>query len=254
VPLAGEDTVLAVFDPKSGVVQPTPMYAEIKRMVKEFKPALVIVGNRVNIFSVNQNDDSHAQQCVRLLSAIAIEFNCAVIMPGHVSVAGMVNNTGTSGSVQWSNACRSRLFLSRVVDKDKTELDTDVRVLEVRKANWGPTNTKITIRWSRGVFVPDTAPHWQPGDVRADDDAEKEFLRMLDLAVEKVGLKIHQRNYAPKVFSDDPRCKLKQKRGKAALAAAMDRLLQRRIIKGEPYGPPSNRHEQLIRAPQEVPK
>jgi hypothetical protein len=118
----------------------------------------------------------------------------------------------------------------------------------------GPTNTKITIRWSRGVFVPDTAPHWQPGDVRADDDAEKEFLRMLDLAVEKVGLKIHQRNYAPKVFSDDPRCKLKQKRGKAALAAAMDRLLQRRIIKGEPYGPPSNRHEQLIRAPQEVPK
>jgi hypothetical protein len=139
-PLAGKDTVLAVFDSKSGVVKPTPLYFEIKRMVEDFKPALVIVGNRVNIFAVNQNDDAQARQCVQLLSAIALENNCGVILPGHVSVAGLASNSGTSGTVQWSNACRSRLFLSRVVDKEeRAEVDTDARLLEVRKANWGPT-------------------------------------------------------------------------------------------------------------------
>ena len=103
-----------------------------------FSPGSVIVPNRVNAFGVNQNEDAQARQCMQLLAAIALEGDCAVIMPGHVSVAGMATNTGTSGSVQWSNACRSRLFLSRIVDsKEKEELDTDARLLEVRKANWG---------------------------------------------------------------------------------------------------------------------
>jgi RecA-family ATPase len=115
IPQAGKDTVLAVFDQKRGVVKPTALYFAIKKMVEEFKPALVIVGNRVNIFSVNQNDDAQARQCVQLLTAIAIECNTAVIMPGHVSVAGMFNDTGTSGSVQWSNGCRSAELSTRKI-------------------------------------------------------------------------------------------------------------------------------------------
>jgi RecA-family ATPase len=253
-PLAGKDTVLAVFDQKSGIVKPTPLYFEIRRMVEEFKPALVIVGNRVNIFAVNQNEDTQARQCVQLLSAIAIECNTAVVMPGHVSVAGLSHNTGTSGTVQWSNACRSRLFLSRVIDKE-AELDTDVRLLEVRKANWGPTKERISIRWTQGVFVQDTGVTWLPAEVHNAVEAEKEFLRMLDLTVGKVGLRQTSNNYAPKVFSDDPRCRLKKQKGKQQLAAAMDRLVTKGVIATEPYGPPSNPHERLVRImPPEPPE
>ena len=247
-PLAGKDTVLAVFDSKSGVVKPTPLYFEIKRMVEDFKPALVIVGNRVNIFAVNQNDDAQARQCVQLLSAIALEYNCGVIMPGHVSVAGMTSNSGTSGTVQWSNACRARLFLSRVIDKEeRAEVDTDARLLEVRKANWGPTNERISIRWMLGVFVEDAGVVWMPGEVHAAVEAEKEFLRMLDLSVEKVGLRPTANNYAPKVFSEDPRCRLKNRLGKKQLALAMDRLVTNGTIATAEYGPPSNRHERIVR-------
>ena len=137
---------------------------------------------------------------MQLLAAIALECDCAVIMPGHVSVAGMATNAGTSGSVQWSNACRSRLFLSRIVDaKEKEELDTDARLLEVRKANLGADQpSELELRWSRGVFVED-AHHvmWMPGQVQAAVEAEKEFMRMLDLTVDKVGLLSDREQLAP---------------------------------------------------------
>ena len=207
----------------------------------------MIVGNRVNIFGVNQNDDAQARQCLQLLSAIALDYETAVIMPGHVSVGGLVSNSGTSGSVQWSNGCRSRLFLSRIIDNDGDELDKDARLLEVRKANWGPTDQKINIRWSNGVFVVDTGAVQSFVQRLAANDADKEFLRMLDLSIEKVSLKPTSNNYAPKVFSQDVRCKLKGRPGKKALIGAMNSLVDKNIITTEPYGPPSHRHECIVR-------
>ena len=60
--------MLAAFDQKSGLVKPTPLYSAVRKDIKDFKPTLVIVGNRVNIFGVNQNDDAQARQCLQLLS------------------------------------------------------------------------------------------------------------------------------------------------------------------------------------------
>jgi RecA-family ATPase len=51
IPMAGKDTVLAAFDSRSGLVKPTPLYGAVRKIIEEFKPALTIVGNRVNIFS-----------------------------------------------------------------------------------------------------------------------------------------------------------------------------------------------------------
>jgi hypothetical protein len=61
LPMAGKDTLLAAFDFKSGKVAPTELYANLRDCIASFKPALVIVGNRVNIFGVNQNDDAQAR-------------------------------------------------------------------------------------------------------------------------------------------------------------------------------------------------
>jgi RecA-family ATPase len=249
VPLAGKDTVLAVFNHKSGVVKPTAQYFQIKKMVEEFRPSVVIVGNRVNIFSVNQNDDAQARQCLQLLSAIAIEYETAVIMPGHVSVAGLATGSGTSGSVQWSNGCRSRLFLSRIVDKEAgEELDSDARLLEVRKANWGPTKNHISLRWQLGVFVEDAGVVWMPGQAQTLLDEEMEFLRMLDLTTMRVSMRQRANNYAPKIFSEDPRCKHRRRAGKKRLQEAMERLVLKGSLVTVEYGPPSHRAEKLVRA------
>lgn len=261
VPMAGKDTVLAAFNYKTGVVTPTALYASLRDCIASFKPALVIVGNRVNIFGVNQNDDAQARQCMQLLSALAIDFQTTVVMPGHVSLSGMSSGSGTSGTVQWSNACRSRLYLSRIAvdDDDKEELDPDVRQLEVKKANWGPTNQKIDLRWSRGVFVPVSSADaddandttWKFGDVAALLHAESEFLRMLDLTspVYPVSAAPRAHNNAPKIFADDERCKLKGRVGKAKLKAAMERLLGKGTIVVQDYGRPSRPNSRIVRAP-----
>jgi hypothetical protein len=55
-------------------------------------------------------------------------------------------------------------------------------------------------------------------------------------------------NNAPKVFSDDHRCKLKGRRGKLALKSAMDRLLTKGTIKIEEYGYDSKRRTRVVRA------
>jgi RecA-family ATPase len=124
----------------------------------------------------------------------------------------------------------------------------DGRLLEVRKANWGPTNKKISIRWSEGVFVVDTGVAHTFAEVLAATEAEKEFLRMLDLTVDKVSLRPSANNYAPKVFSEDVRCKMRDRSGKKALADAMARLVTKRTLATAEYGPPANRHERIVRA------
>ena len=247
-PLIGKDAVLAAFEQRSGVVKQTALYAEIRKQIEEFRcqPTLVILPNRVNIFGVNQNDDAQARQSMQYLYAIAEDYATSVIMPGHVSLSGMSSDSGTSGSVQWSNACRSRLYLSRITEDHGEELDPDARFLTVKKANWGPTNLKINMRWSQGVFVPDTGAAQTFTGMQAAKDADLEFLRMLDLTIDNLSLRPSSHNYAPKIFSEDIRCRLRGRRGKKAFAAAMDRLVLRGVVKTEAYGPPSKRHERIV--------
>jgi len=252
VPLAGKDTILAAFDHRAGVVRPRPLLQSIRNMIEDFKPVLVIVGNRVNIFGVNQNDDAQARQCVGLLTGIATDFQITVIMPGHVSLAGKASGEGSSGSVQWSNGPRARLYLHRVVDdEDGVEADADARLLEVKKANWGPSNKSIELRWSKGVFVVPDHDRDRPrvfGEVADMLAAEDEFLRLLDLVRFNVCASPTAPNNAPKVFVDDHRCALRfrNKGGKRALKTAMERLLDKGTIEVEEFGPPSHRRNRIV--------
>jgi hypothetical protein len=118
VPMVGKQTILATFHHKTGLVLPTPLFESLRLMIEEYRPRLVIVGNRVNIFGVNQNDDAQARQCLGLLNSLITDFGTTVIMPGHVSVRGnQSGGDGTSGSVQWSNGVRQRLLLRRPTAK-----------------------------------------------------------------------------------------------------------------------------------------
>src|SRR5258708_32847047 len=122
-------------------------------------------------------------------------------MAGHVSKAGMKEDgDGTSGTVQWSNAVRHRLWLRRPTKKEiENGNDKDDRILQVMKSNWGSDGSAITMRWQDGVFVAENENRVVLSNAelvqREKDDyqrAEDEFLRMLDKAeAQKHNLSAH---------------------------------------------------------------
>jgi len=266
VPMVGEDAVLGVYDSRRGVVQPTGVFAAIEKLVAEFKPTLVIVGNRVNIFSVNQNDDAHAVQSLRLLSGLCARHETAVLMPGHVSVTGMNTGSGTSGSVQWSNGVRLRGYLQRPKDEETGAADPDRRVLQIMKTNWGPPDQQIELKWSEGLFVADgfniTPPQPEPGEstdqMRArqklamESDVEAECLRMINKAI-AMGIRMspqpRSNNNPATMFARDDRfteCKYRGEKGAKQMNQAIGRLFMRGLIRAQSYGPPSDKTKEIV--------
>jgi len=248
VPLVGKDTVFAAFDSREGVVKERPLFDSVRREIGEFRPLLTIVPNRVNMFGVNQNDDSQARQCMQLLGSLPVDFGTGIVMPSHTSLRGLSSGDGTSGSVQWSAGCRLRTHLRRLVDPaTRHEPDINAREWEGMKANWSPIGKIISLRWSQGLFVPNTGNVIEQTAAHAMEEGE--FLRMLDLTSQShaVSPAPSAPNNAPKIFSEDQRCKLKGRMGKRALKAAMDRLLTKGTIKVEETGPESKRRRHVVR-------
>lgn len=248
-PLVGEDTVLAAFNQKAGIVVPRPAYITLCDMIEKFKPDLVIVGNRVNIFSVNQNDDAQARQCMQLLSWICQQYQTTVIMPSHVSLSSQKSGEGTSGSVQWSNACRMRLYLRYVKDENGEPVDDYQRELQVMKANWSATGKTATMSWNEGVFKPDDLIEIElkesgPSVDQQKVEDENEVLRMLDDLVE--GAHVSPNLNAPNtIFKKFLKGRFRGHRGR--LEAAVKRLYDKKVIETIAEGPPSRQRHHVGR-------
>ena len=248
VPMVGSDTVLAAFDHANGKVQPTPLFTTTCKMISEFAPDLVIVGNRVNIFSVNQNDDASACQCMALLTSICTTFGAGVIMPSHTSLRGEKAGDGTSGSVQWNNACRMRTFLRRIKETEEgkeLEPDPNARQLEVMKANYSSTGQVISLYWNDGLFKPDPIEVEQ--EAQSVEEAhlkdEQEVLRLLDrlLPGDYISPKHTAPNNAGKRLAKEGVFKRQGKSGKQRAWAAIGRLIAKEFIESVETGPPSRR-------------
>ena len=167
IPQIGKDTVIAIYDHEAGMVKSTSLYTQMCVEIAEFKPHVVIVGNRVNIFSVNQNDDAQARQCINLLNHICEKYGATVIMPAHPSQTGKNTGSGESGSVQWSNAVRQRLYLSKIKgEKGEPEPDPYARQLEVMKSNWAGSGEIINMQWTKVI---DESGQWYGGGVFVED-------------------------------------------------------------------------------------
>jgi RecA-family ATPase len=90
-----------------------------------------------------------------LLRGLAIKNDLAVVLIAHPSLSGMASGSGTSGSTAWSNSVRARLYLERIVDEGNREIDPDLRVLRVKKSNYGPVGLELPLRWQNGGFIVD---------------------------------------------------------------------------------------------------
>ena len=153
---------------------------------------------------------------------LAKRSGAAIVLISHPSLYGLNSGSGTSGSTQWSNAVRSRLYFSEAKKGDDDETESDIRELRVMKANYGPTGEAVRVRWHQGLFVP-AGSVGTLERVNAEADIDRAYLDCLDAAAARfleVG-EMPGRAYAPAIFERMP-----QARGckRNALAAAQARL------------------------------
>src|SRR5262245_57384798 len=134
----------------------------------------------------------------------------------------------------------SRMYFKRATTTKDEEPDPDLRVLEVMKANYGPTGETVNLRWKEGVFVPIAAPGSLERMAR-DNRIDELFLLLLDRLMAQgrnLSHKSTANTYAPSVFVGQPEA-TKDRVTKRDLVDAMERLFHAGKIHVAPYGKPS---------------
>jgi RecA-family ATPase len=249
VPLAGRDAVLAAPEGKAAMIAPTAVFRGLVVLVERIKPSLIVLDALADVFAGEENARAQARQFIGLLRGLALDHSLAVVLIAHPSLSGMASGSGTSGSTAWSNSVRARLYLERIVDEGNREIDPDLRVLRVKKSNYGPVGLELRLRWQNGAFVLD-------GDaggfdkLAAEAKAERVFLDLL-AAFTAQGRDVSPKrspSYAPSVFAKHPKNGDITAKG---FADAMERLLAADRLRVEPIGPPSRQYKRLVTASPE---
>jgi RecA-family ATPase len=235
ISLPGQDAVLATTG-KDGIVRATPLFDRLAETAKHIRPKLIAIEAAADVFAGNENSRPEVRQFSQIMRRLAIYADAAVVLVQHPSVAGLAEGNGRSGSTGWRNSFRSQLNFARLragKDDDETT-DSDLRVLSVGKTNYGPEGERVTLRWQRGVFVPEgSVPSLDRLAAEADTDAL--FMRLLQVAITQ-GRNVSPSkspSYAPAIMERMPDANGVKSR---AFAAAMERLLAKGKIKIETHG------------------
>jgi RecA-family ATPase len=244
--LAGEDAVQATADERN-VIHPTARFRELERRVASIRPVIVGLDPLIALFPVKENDRAQVRGCVSLLRRLAIKYDTAVVLAAHPSLRGIESGTGSSGSTDWGNSVRSRMFLERI-KQNGIEPDETLRTLRVNKLNYGPKGGAIHLRWQNGVFeLEDADPSRSVRAVAREAQVEETFLDLLD-AYAGEGRPVCARsgsNYAPTRFAEDGRAKGITRH---EFIGAMNRLFAAGKITNEERGPPSKRSTRIARS------
>src|SRR5262249_47515098 len=154
-----------------------------------------------------------------LLRGLAVDTDSTVILVAHPSLQGITSDTGISGSTAWHNSVRARLFFKNAPGDDK-----NLRVLEVKKNNYGPEQENILLRWKDGVYVVEPKPG-RLEQLAIDADMDYTFLKFLRSFTAR-GREVSDKKsptYAPAQFAKTPEAK-DAKLTSNAFADAMERL------------------------------
>ena len=150
----GDDNRLAIVDP-SGALTFTPFFFELEAAARNHGARLIVLDNAGDLFTLNQNDDVHARLAVNsVCGRLARNLAATVLLLRHPSRAGLTSGDGDAGSVAWTNAFRSRLYLDYEQAAEGDEPDKFARVLSHRKSNYGAQSDDIKLRWQAGVLAP----------------------------------------------------------------------------------------------------
>lgn len=225
----GRESLLGTFAP-TGEFVPSRLLIAIRERAVTTGARLVILDNIMHLYPGNVNDPGEVTRFLAALNRLALDINGAVLLIGHTS---KTEGSTFMGTMAWSNASRSRLFIGRpgdLSDGDSVaDIDPDARIFARLKANYAPISAPIAIRWHKGSFTrPDDLSPNVAAELSASIRATNENTRFLECLRERnrQGRAVSEKsgaNYAPKIFSLMPEAKGLRK---DKLVVAMDRLFR----------------------------
>jgi RecA-family ATPase len=234
--LLGQDATLCAVG-KSGRVETTALYRQLYEAAGDLKPKNNSIDTLSRAFAGNEIDRAQVYAFAMHMQALAKVAGGSVTVLSHPSLQGISSGSGISGSTAWHGAFRFRQYLKGVKASDGEQPDTNVRELEFKKNQYGPTGETVVLKYQRGLFLP------VPGvgslerlarDQRMDDL----FLMLLDRSVgqgRNVSDKKTANAYAPNRFAGEPEAK-EERATKTEITEAMERLFRAGKIRVVSYG------------------
>jgi RecA-family ATPase len=254
ISLADRDACLAGAVSKTAKLEPTALWNALEGVIERRKPALVIFDALADLYGGDENIRRQVRAFIILLKRLAIRLKVAIILVAHPSLAGINSGSGLSGSTDWHNGPRARLYLAR--PKDGKALDGELRTLTVMKVQWAQEGTVFRLRRRDGAFVYEgregggNSPYDRAAAIAK---AESIFLSLLQ-AYEDQGRRVSPNtssSYAPALFERDPDADGVTKN---AFARAMSKLLKANRIHIENVGPKSRQRDKLTPGPDPAKK
>lgn len=244
--LLGEDATLCAVG-RSGRVETTALYKQIYEAAGDIKPKNISVDTLSRAFAGNEIDRRQVYEFAMHMQSLAMVADGSVTILSHPSLSGTASGSGLSGSTAWHGAFRFRQYLKGVRAADGEQPDGDLRELEFKKNQYGPTGETIVLRYQRGLFLPEGGIS-NLDKVAKEQRADETFVALLARYTREsrnVSDKPTSHNYAPTNF-----CKESEAKGlrKSDLEAAMRRLFATSKIRVETYGKPSRPYSRLILA------
>lgn len=239
--LAGYDALLAASQGRSGTLTHTPLFDDLDARMGLERPALLVLDTRADLFGGEENNRAQGRQFIGMLRGLAIRHRCAVLLLSHPSVAGIASGSGTSGTTAWNNSVRSRLYLSRITDKDGSEPNVDARKLTNKKNNYDRTGKEVFMTYADGTFHAISVPT----DAANSAKAAFVFIKLLEERNAQ-GRRVNANsgsNYAPKVFAEHPNS---DGITKTAFKKAMEKLLADGSVVSVEDGTQSRRSSRLV--------
>src|SRR5262249_9626956 len=153
--LLGQDATLCAANPRTGKVEITALYKQIYEQAGDIKPKNISIDTLSRAFAGNEIERTQVYGFAMHMQALAMVANGAVTVLSHPSLHGMSSGSGISGSTAWHGAFRFRQYLKGAKSDPGEQPDGDLRQLEFKKNQYGPIGEAITLRYRRGLFLPE---------------------------------------------------------------------------------------------------
>jgi RecA-family ATPase len=237
--LLGQDATLCAATGKSGKVEVTALYRQLYEQAADTKPKNISVDTLSRAFAGSELDRVQVYAFAMHMQALAMVANGSVTVLSHPSLSGIASGSGISGSTAWHGAFRFRQYLKGVRPDGGEQPDGDLRELEFKKNQYGPTGETIVLRYQRGLFLP-VAGVSSLDRAAQEQTAEHVFLDLLKhfTAANRSLSDKPSSIYAPTLFARENEAK-KAALNSKLLEGAMRRLFADKKIWNEPCGRPS---------------
>ena len=244
----GQDATLCAVG-RSGRVETTAFYRQLYQAAGDIKPKNISIDTLSRTFAGSEIDRVQVYAFAMHMQALAMVAGGSVTVLSHPSLAGIASGSGISGSTAWHGAFRFRQYLKGGPNNGDEQPDNDLRQIEFKKNQYGPTAETIVLRYQRGLFLPEGSMSTLD-KLAAEQRADELFMTLL-AQFDKQGRNVSDKQtanaYAPTAFAKENTAKTQGIR-KADLEAAMRRLFEAGRLRVENYGRPSRPASKLAPA------